>query len=193
MLKPETEVTEEIRGLEETARFFEVSVPTVKSWIVDGCPVKQKGGNGVAYQVELRKVAKWLKDRQDHRDQSEADQAARDAQLKLELLGEDQLPEIGDGKLSNKGRAEAIKAELDKIKLAQLRRQLVSADEMRLELVDLFQEIRDRLRVLPDDLARDFDLSEDQAQAMLDSIDDFLNDLADKMETMGKEDESAAA
>jgi len=74
VLEPETETREEIRGLEETARFFEVSVPTIKSWIVDGYAVKQKGGNGVAYQVELRKVAKWLKDRQNERDQSEADQ-----------------------------------------------------------------------------------------------------------------------
>ena len=193
MVETSNSENDEIRGLDRTARIFEVSVPTVKSWIVDGCPVKEKGGNGVAYKLDLRKVAKWLKDRQDERDQREADHAAQDTQLKLELLGKDQLPEIGDGKLSVKARAEALKAEIDKIKLAQLRRQLVDSDEMRLQLVDLFKEIRDRLRILPDDMAYEFDFDDDQAQAMLDKIDDFLNDLADKVEHLGEGDNVAAA
>ena len=188
----ETE-TEEIRGLEETARFFEVSVPTVKSWIVDGCPVKEKGGNGVPYKLDLRRVAKWRKDQDEERERLDAEQAARDEQLRLELLGDDQLPDIDGEKLSKRAQNDALQAELSKIKIAQLRRQLVNADEMRLSLTELFKEIRDRLRLLPDDIARDFGLEEEVAQTMLDNIDDFLNDMADKLETLGETDDHAAA
>lgn len=33
-------------NLDDTARFFSVSVPTVKTWIFDGCPVLERGGAG---------------------------------------------------------------------------------------------------------------------------------------------------
>ena len=43
----ETERTPAVRlNLDDTAQFFSVSVPTVKTWIFEGCPALEHGGAG---------------------------------------------------------------------------------------------------------------------------------------------------
>lgn len=185
----------EIRGLEETAAFFEISVPTLKKMIgQEGFPIVEKGGNGKAYKLDLIAVDAWLKNREEEQEKLDAERAAKDAQLKLELLGKDQLPDPGgEGHLTAAQREAALKAEIAKINLAKLRRSLVPADEMQFKIMEMFKEIRDRMRLLPDDMARDVGLGEDDAAAMLTMIDEFLNDLADRYEKMIEEEDSAAA
>ncbi len=43
----------------EIAEFFEISLPSVESWIRRGMPVIQKGGRGISWQIDLLAVARW--------------------------------------------------------------------------------------------------------------------------------------
>ncbi len=180
----------EIRGLEETASFFNKSPATIKSWINDTsnpCPVIEKGGNGVAYKLDLRAVAKWLQERDERNLKRLEEQAELDNQLKLELLGgEEALPGFeGKGKLSARERAEVLRAEIDKTKLAQLRRELVNANEVKLKVSEALSLVSMQIRSLPDQLGRTLGWNEDDRQVSIEYLEDALNDLADKVATIG--------
>lgn len=185
----------ELRSLEETARFFEVSVPTVRSWIADGCPVHQRGGNGVAYQLDLLAVHGWRQARHDAEAREAAERAARDQQLKLELLGPDSLGanESDATTLTATARAAAMREELDRVKLAALRRELVSAGDIKLMMVEVFGRLRAKVRNLPDELGDEFGLDEAQQEAMLLRIDDALTDIADEIAQIGAAPRQAEA
>lgn len=45
------------------AEFFNVSMPTVDTWVRSGCPFLRKGGRGVEWQFDTAAVAAWLRDR----------------------------------------------------------------------------------------------------------------------------------
>ncbi len=184
-----------IKSLEETAAFFGLSTPTMKRLVQqDGFPIVEKGSNGRAYKLDLRAVKAWMDAEEEQREQMEAERAALDDQLRLELLGPDQLPDgAGEVRLSPKARADALKAELAKVQLARMRRELVSAEEMQFRIIDLFKMIRDRLRLLPEELARELGLDDDATNTALGLVDDFLNDLADKFEDLTEEDTDDAA
>lgn len=172
------------RGLEETARFFDVSVPTLRAWIADGCPVVERGGNGVAYKLDLMQVAQWKKARDDDAAREAAEKLARDQQLKLELLGPDTLARDDEAGLSKAEQAAALAAEVSRTRLAQLRRELVPADEAKLKVTEAFGHLRDRLRAMPDQIASELGLGEQQVERMLDMIDDYLDDVATSLQDM---------
>lgn len=170
---------QELRSLEDTARFFDVSVPTVRAWLADGCPVHRAGGNGVAYELDLRAVHKWRSDRDGAEARASAEREERNKQLRLELLGADALT-VGDGeRLSIRQISEAVAAEARRTQLAIMRREYVPAANMRIAQERAFKMISERLRALPDQLAQRFGLSDQQADAMIEQIDALLHDLAD--------------
>lgn len=43
----------------QVAEFFDVSLPTVETWIRKGCPIVERGGKGIGYVLDLREVARW--------------------------------------------------------------------------------------------------------------------------------------
>ncbi|EME71399.1 hypothetical protein H261_03283 [Paramagnetospirillum caucaseum] len=175
----------EIRNLEETAKFFGISVPTLKSWVDRGCPVVKRGGNGVAWEFELHAAAEWLRGERKREEDDAVFSAERDSQLKFDLLGQDTLPDPyggGSASMTAKARAEALRAELDKVKLAQMRRELVRADDVRDDLSQVMALVRDRLRTLPDDLGRRYGLDGDQVEDCVEMVDDLLNSLADSID-----------
>jgi len=177
---------DDVRTLEETARFFARSVPTVRGWIADNCPVVQRGSNGVAYRLSLRAVAEWLRERDAAAARAEEEKAARDAQLKLELLGEDALARRAglDRPLTPTERAAMLSEEVNFTKLAQLRRELVSADEMQTQIARAFATINAQLRAAPDRLAARFGWDEEAIQAVGGEIETILHDLADAVAGM---------
>ncbi len=180
---------DDLRSLAETAAFFGVSQPTVKRWIDAGCPVAEKGSNGIAYQMDLAAVAGW---RRDQDVQAEADaqaRAERDAQLRLELLGPHALTVDPDAPaLSPRQRADALQAEVSRTRLGAMRRELVPAEPMALALSEVLALLKQRLRQLPDALAPELGLSESQSARMLDLVDDALNDTADAIEALLTDD-----
>lgn len=184
---------QELRSLDDTARFFDVSVPTVRSWIADGCPVHQRGGNGVAYQMDLRAVHAWREERFAAAERAKADVAERDQQLRLELLGDDGLTTKDADPLTHRQRVEILKAELAQINIARARGELVKAAEIQLELAQALATVRERVRSLPDQLAARFGLAQDVTDGMLTAIDDALEDLADDIAKLPAADEFALA
>lgn len=185
--------TAELRSLEETARFFDISVPTLRAWIKDGCPVDQHGGNGVAYQLDLLKVGAWRRSREQAQRQEAEQRAARDQQLRMDLLGSEALGANDETTLTATARAAAMREELDRTKLAELRRELVSAADTKLLMAQVFGQLRMKIRNIPDELGDEFGLSESQQEAMLDRIDEALTDIADSIEAIASSPQEGAA
>lgn len=77
------------------AEFFGVSMPTVDSWVRDGCPVVQRGARGVQWVFNTADVAKWRMERavkdatgdqqQDEKEIDRRTKRARMLQAELEL------------------------------------------------------------------------------------------------------------
>lgn len=175
-----------IRGLEETAHLFKFSVPTIRTWIAKGCPVVQEGGQGRAYELDARAVSEWLKACGYAAGVQDKQRADNDEQLRLELLGDSALdqPHSNEVRLSPTAKRDLLQAEVASVKLAEKRRQLVSADGVLLEWTRANSTLRDRLRQLPDMLQRQFALSDEQTAAALDIIDDTLIELARTLEEL---------
>lgn len=177
--KAEAAPVDDERSLEQTAAFFGITIPTMKRWIASGCPVVEKGSNGQAYKISLRAVAAWRHEIAEADETAAAERAEADTQLRLELLGPDVLPDDDARHLSPAQREAFTRSELNRIKLARERGDLVLAVDVRLEMAQAFAAVRDRLRLLPDELATRLDLDEATTTVVLERIDEVLNDLAD--------------
>lgn len=174
----------ELRGLQETARLFGISAPTLREWIIEGCPVYEQGSNGVAYKLNIYDVRAWKAARDGERAEADAAQAVRDAQFAFELLGDDQLPDptgaVG-GRLSSKQRAELMRAEKDKIEIATRRRELVRAADVAGDLTRAFALLSARLLSMPDRLGTEFGLDDEAVEKLRERMGDALNDAADEI------------
>jgi phage terminase Nu1 subunit (DNA packaging protein) len=183
----------DLRSLAETAAFFGVSQPTVRRWIEGGCPVAEKGSNGVAYKLDLHAVAAWRADQRQAEDAAERERADRDAQLRLELLGADALTVQPDAAaLTARQRADALAAEVARTKLAQMRRELVSAEGVALLLSDALSTLKTRIRQIPDVLGAELALTDTQTTRIAELLDEALADAADALEKLST-DEAAPA
>lgn len=184
----------DLRSLADTATFFGVSQPTVRRWIDAGCPVAEKGSNGVAYQLDLAAVAAWRRDQDAAADAEAQARAERDAQLRLELLGPEALTVQPDAPaLTARQRADALQAEFARTRLATMRRELVPAEPMALALSEVLALLKQRLRQIPDALAPELGLTDAQSSRMLLLIDDALNDAADAIEALIPDEPAAAS
>ena len=173
----------ELRNVEETAAFFSVSVPTIRAWIRDGMPVRERGANGVAYRIDLRAAHAWRQERLEREREAEAEKRRRDAELQAELFGADQLAPSVE-RISPAEQAQLIAAELNATKLAEKRGELVRALDLQIELARLLRIVSNKLRAVPDDLARRFGWSDAETDQVQAAIDDMLHDLADQIENL---------
>jgi phage terminase Nu1 subunit (DNA packaging protein) len=179
---PEAPEPDDLRTLEEAARFFDVSAPTMRGWIKDGCPVYRQGDRGVGYALSLRAINGWLEERRSTAEAEAEKKARQDQQLALELLGTDSLTGNGPAataRMTPAQQKDALEAELRAIKVARERRELVRADLVALEWAKSNAVIAQRLRGLPDKLAQRFQWGEDETAALLEEIDGVLDELAD--------------
>lgn len=173
----------DLRSLADVAAFFGVSQPTVRRWIDAGCPVAERGSSGVAYKLDLRGVSAWRQDQQRAEDEAQQARAERDAQLRLELLGADALTVQPDAAaLSHRQRADALQAEVARTKLAQMRRELLPAEETALALAEALGLLKTRLRQIPDLIAPELGLTDAQVARVSDLVDEALGDCADALE-----------
>jgi phage terminase Nu1 subunit (DNA packaging protein) len=178
---------DDLRNIEETARFFDVTAPTVRAWIADECPVWRKGSNGVGYELSLRAVAGWRQGKADEAERRAAEKAAQNSQLALELIGADGLAGEEAARLTPKQQADALAAELARVRLAKERGELVRAASVQLDLLRGLTLIRDRLRALPDRLAGALGWREEETSRAVDEIDNFLEELAAEGEQLFNE------
>lgn len=189
------DVADDERSLEEVAAFFDKSEPTVRDWIMKGgCPVVQRGGRGVAYKLSLRAVAAWL-DEARQRQRAEVDRKrATDEQLRMELLGADgsALPELAPG-LSPRETAEALAAEVNRTKLAEMRGDLVRASGIEAAIAEAFKLFQEGVRLIPERLAEQFQMADDQADALLEGLDGELDALSDRLAVLTPKRSAAPA
>lgn len=174
----------DLRGLAEAASFFGVSQPTLKRWIDAGAPVAERGSNGVSYRLSLRAIADWRRGQAEAETAEAEERAARDAQLRLELLGGTALTagDAGAAALTPAQRAAALQEEVARTKLAQLRRELVPAEEEALALGETLAALKTRLRQIPDVAAPELGLDAAGMGRLAALIDDALAETADAIE-----------
>lgn len=173
---------DDVRNLDETARFFDVSVNTVKAWIGDGCPVVQRGANGVAYQLSLRQVAEWRDGLRREAEEDAARKLAAENQLRLELGGILAPPDMAAGAGSNaRLRKEVIEAELQEMKLARERGELIPFDRVASWVARAGRVFAASVQAIPDQIADEFGFEDAVALAMRAKIEAALNDLADNL------------
>jgi len=182
---------DDLRNLGETARFFDVTVPTIREWIVRGCPVVEGGSNGVAYKLSLRAVHKWRQDEIEQADAARRQRLNDNRQLALEIFGPDMLtaPGEGGGAMTAKQLREHADAQRALVALELGRGNLVRVADLVPVLTAATRLFGDRIRALPDALARRYGLDPEAVAAMADDIDDALNDLADAVVAAVGEDE----
>lgn len=114
-------------GKREVAQIFGVAESTVSEWVRRGCPVMQRGGKGVAWQVNTADVAEWLKKRavEDIAGESLADES----ELKRRKLA-----------------ADTAKAELE---LAKVKGEVVPLRQLERALANTFAEVKTNIRNVP--------------------------------------------
>lgn len=185
----------EIRTLEGAAAFFKVALPTMRDWVSKpDFPVVEAGGQGKPYRIDLREAAAWHKARLEREVADRETRAERDEQLRFELFGEDRLDEPEEmRKLSPAEREAWHRGEVQRVKLAEMRGDLVNATELKLDLAAMGAHLRDRLRALGDTVAEAADLEPAQTDTINEAVDQVLEDLADELERMGNDRDLASA
>lgn len=176
------------RNLADVAKFFSVSMPTVRGWIDGGCPVVQRGGNGVPYVLSLRAVAEWRDGRAREEEERRQAQAAADNQLRFEL-GTDLLSPVPgvSGAVSPAARASLTQAEYTRVKMAKEMGELVLYAEVAEALAVILQTFRQNLLNLPSQIGADFDLSDALVLAIKGRMASALKDLSDAMREVGRQ------
>lgn len=177
------EPTTGLRSLKETARFFDVSEPTIQSWLEDGCPFVDKGGQGKAWKLDLRAVKDWLDAREAEQAAARERRAAEDKQLAMELLGgtATTLGGAQASKLSPKDTRDLYQAEQARANIAKMRGELVPASDMQSKLSHTMRFLRDELLQIPDRLGREHGLSTEQVEAIEASVERALVDTSKRL------------
>lgn len=114
-------------GKREIAQIFGVAETTVNEWVRRGCPVMQRGGKGVAWQVNTADVSEWLKKRAV--EDIAGDTLADESELKRRKLA-----------------ADTAKAELE---LAKVKAEVVPLSQLERALANTFAEVKTNVRNVP--------------------------------------------
>ncbi len=161
----------------ELAARLGVSEPTVTKYVREGCPVVSGGSNGVPYEFDLVAVKQWLDGVAEAERLADEERERQLDEIQTSLFGKDELPKVAGAEgLTPDQRVKLYRAEFDRMRLARERGELVLANDVRVSLSLSLSELRNRLRGLPDQLARTAGLAPDQAEALEKMIDDVLED-----------------
>lgn len=161
---------------QELADLFDVSVPTVDTWIKDGCPVEREGSAGRAYQFDVEKVTEWRRDVEERARLERAERDRKLAQMQFQLTG-GAADEAGGAGLTGRQRIDAIQAALLEDKLRRERRHVIPREEVRSDYEAVFQLLRQRLTSVHVVMMRTVGLSPEQASALQREMSALLVDL----------------
>lgn len=181
-------------SLEDVSRMFDKSLPTVRGYAndpVDPLPYLERGSNGIAYKFELLPVLRWQIRRAVADKRNELAKQAAIGQMRLALFGGQALSESAG--MSQADRANALKVEVEATRLAALRRDYISAAEVRLGLQQVLRVVKDQFRALPDQVAPTIGLDDRQRERLLEEIDNVLQDAADMIAAIVVESKDARA
>lgn len=124
----------------EIAQFFEVSLPTVESWIRRGCPVVERGSRGKAWVLDALDVAKWRFEGDEEEEQ-------------------DCEPE----KLQPIDRKAWYESEIKRRSLQVQDRELYQREEVLRTLTTTFAVFTEQVRAVPDRMEREAGITGEQA------------------------------
>lgn len=146
----------------DLAAFHGVSLPTVDSWVRDGCPCQREGGKGSAYMFDSADVINWrlAKAREGRRKDGGAAGTIDEAKL----------------------RHETAKAELAEIELATKRAEVVPIGHVTRQIGKLLANVRARMLAIPTKVApvAQVAASAEEARALIEAeIRDGLTELVD--------------
>jgi len=162
---------------QETADFFGYSLTTVDNWVRAGCPVVQRGSQGVTWIFNSRDVHTWL-----------VDKAVEQATGKKGASGASNADEM-------KGRLVAAQAEMAELELAKAKQEVVALPQVERALSNAFAAIQAGMRNLPARVARLVIGETDEVRfkaVLLKEIDQALSSLADiNLAGTGDEDEAS--
>lgn len=169
------------------------SEPTLRKLIDENpdFPVVSRGKNGQAYEIDAEAGLKWLKARREAEELARRERQDRLNQLSLDLLGDDAAVKPGNSGLSPREIGEALEAEVQAIKLAQLRGELVRKAEVEAALSQFMVALRQQFRTMPQRLGKRVEVRRDVLNALDVLIDGDLHLIADKLERMGARSPSA--
>ena len=148
-------------NLGEMAGIAGVSEPTIRRWIKEGCPVKSRGANGVAYELDPDEVKAW---------RTERDRAAGDEEAERQRQIVERQAEMFDGRqMAPEGfdldrHKQAIILEREAITLSRLKGGLVDVEEVRRTAESMFGIMRQRLLAFVPNLTRAAGLAPEQQQ-----------------------------
>jgi terminase small subunit / prophage DNA-packing protein len=156
------------------ADVFGVSMPTVDTWVRDGCPVVTRGSRGVQWEFDTGEVAKWLRERavtdatgEQQQDAAEIERRTKRAkmlQAELELAeAMKQVAPVDEFKRVQAARAAMVRQNVMNVRQRAVLRLLGETDEATFKRV-LGEELTLALRTAyetPVELAQDDDADAD--------------------------------
>jgi len=160
----------------QLARAMGTSLVTISSWIGSDMPVRQKGGNGQAYEFQLAHCFAWRKHReaQDEKKRSDGDAAAN--QLALTFLNDDQVAHDVPS-LTAKDIKAFSEADYQRNKAAEMRGDLVRASQVSRVLEEMIVAFVSGVNVMPDFVEAEFGVTPSQAQRMQDRCDSLIDEM----------------
>jgi phage terminase Nu1 subunit (DNA packaging protein) len=171
------EIADEVMNRGQIAKALNVSEPTITSWIGEGFPVLTKGGNGQAYEFQLSQCFAWRMHRKsgEERQRAAADESA--AQMRMLFQNMDGDVAEDHAEWSPKQIREASLAELERMRAAEARGDLVRSDRVLRLLEEMLTTIRQTVMTLPDYAEQEFGLSARQSDQMQGRCEDLLVEL----------------
>lgn len=158
-------VNDVVMTRDELADAMSKTVNTISQWMSDGMPVKQQGGNGKAYELQLSHCWAWRKAVTQQEDER-SDSVKKAAQaLRFALVG----GEAGDtiDALPPKEKREVVETQMQLEKFHQHRGALLRRDEVH-DFIDItFAMIRDAIEAMPDRAERKTALDSAAVEAMI--------------------------
>lgn len=161
-------------NLGEMARIAGVSEPTIRRWIAEGCPVKSRGGNGVAYELDPDAVKDWRTERDRNADAAEAERQRQILDRQAEMFDGPQMAPAG---FDLERHRTAIQVEHAAINLSRLKGDLVPTEEVRRDADTVMGLMRQRLLAFVPNLTRSAGLTPEQQQEGEKQIRELLEDL----------------
>jgi terminase small subunit / prophage DNA-packing protein len=144
----------------EVAEFFDVSIPTIESWLRRGCPVVSRGSRTVPWVFDLLQVAEWR------------------------INGQRPVGDIDPDMLPPSERKAWYESETKKRDLQIKDRELIPASEVETVVATAFAAIAADIHAIPDNLERRHGIDSATAQAVEAALYEAMDGLADKLSTL---------
>tara|TARA_R110000751_G_scaffold146094_9_gene250007 strand:+ start:11777 stop:12391 length:615 start_codon:yes stop_codon:yes gene_type:complete len=168
-------VADVVLNREDLAEAMGVSMNTISQWMGNGMPVRQEGGNGKAYELQLSHCWAWRQASIALEERRSAENRKAIQALRLELIGGasgDSLNALGP-----KEKREIIAAQIEQERFQAARNSLMRRDDVRDLLETLFTIIRDTMDAAPDRVERVEAISPKAVAVFVDVCDGLLDEM----------------